>query len=189
MQTCDWLEAAKRLAGGEVGVVPTDTLYGIVGSALKPAAVERVYELRRRELDKPMIVLIAGWTDFERLQIEIPARTQELLNKVWPGPVSVIVAVASPALAYLHRGTNSLAFRMPNHPELRELLERVGPVVAPSANVAGEKPSETVEDARAYFGDEIFYVEGGKLSGSPSALVDARPDPMRVLRPAPGFRL
>jgi len=186
-ETVDWQIAAQRLAAGEVGVVPTDTLYGIVGSALKPAAVERIYKLREREQDKPMIVLIGGGVDFERLQIGIPERTRNLLGKVWPGPVSVIVSVPSPALAYLHRGTGSIAFRMPAKPELRELLKTVGPVVAPSANLAGQEPALNVDEAKGYFGEAVFYLDEGTLNNPPSALVDARVDPPRILRPAAGF--
>jgi len=185
----DWVEAAKRLSQSEVGVLPTDTLYGIVGSALKPVVVERVYELRNRERDKPMIVLISGWDDFGRLQVQIPERTQNLLKSIWPGPVSVVLSAASPALAYLHRGTGGIAFRMPSKPALRELLKVTGPLVAPSANLAGEPPALNVEQARAYFADEVFYLDEGQLHNPPSALVDARTDPPKVLRPAPGFRL
>lgn len=185
----EWPEAAQRLSRGEVGVLPTDTLYGIVGSALKPAVVERVYALRNRQRDKPMIVLIGGWGDFDRLQVQIPERTLELLNKIWPGPVSVVLSAPSPALAYLHRGTSSIAFRMPSKPALRELLQITGPIVAPSANLAGEQPARTVAEARAYFDEEVFYLDEGELHNPASALVDARTDPPVVLRPAPGFKL
>jgi len=185
----NWDEAAKRLARGEVGVVPTDTLYGIVGSALKPATVEHIYGLRRRELNKPLIVLIGGWDDFDRLQIQIPDRTRNLLNKVWPGPVSVVVSTLSPALEYLHRGTDSIAFRMPAKPELRKLLREVGPLVAPSANSAGEPPALNVDEAFGHFGEQVFYLDEGSLSNPASALVDARVEPMKILRPAPGFKL
>ncbi len=184
-----WEGAAQRLRAGEVGVIPTDTLYGTLGSALKPSVVERIYDLREREREKPMIVLVSGWEDFDRLQIQIADRTRSLLERVWPGPVSVVVAVPSPALRYLHRGTNSIAFRMPNKPQLREMLKATGPMVAPSANMAGEGPAVTVEEAYAYFGDEVFYLDEGKLNNPASALVDARVEPMRILRPAPGFSL
>lgn len=189
MQTVDWGEAARQLGAGAVGVAPTDTLYGIVGSALKPATVERIYDLRRRERDKPLIVLIGDWADFDRLRIVIPDRARVLLNRVWPGPVSVVLAAAFPELAYLHRGTDSIAFRMPAKPALRTLLKAVGPLVAPSANLAGEDPALTPEEAYAYFGDDVFYMDEGRLNNPASALVDARVEPMRVLRPAPGFRL
>ena len=188
-KTLDWAEAARRLSQGDVGVIPTDTLYGIVGSALKPRTVERIYELRRRERDKPLIVLISGWSDFDRLQIEIPDRTHKLLDKVWPGPVSVIVTVTSSDLAFLHRGTSSIAFRMPASNNLRTFLALTGPLVAPSANLAGEPHALTLDEAYASFGDEVFYVDGGTLDNPPSALVDARSEPVRVLRPAPGLKL
>ena len=184
-----WNEAAERLSQGEVGVLPTDTLYGLVASALKPAAVERAYELRKRELGKPMIVLISGWDDFERFGIAVDERTRALLEKVWPGPVSVVLPAAAPALTYLHRGTGGIAFRMPVKPQLRDMLKAIGPVVAPSANLAGEPPATNMAEAEAYFGDDIFYVDEGELNNPPSALVDARVFPPQVLRPAPGFKI
>ncbi|HVQ43620.1 MAG TPA: L-threonylcarbamoyladenylate synthase [Candidatus Saccharimonadia bacterium] len=189
MELIAWQEAAERLARGEVGVIPTDTLYGIVGSALKPATVERIYALRKRELDNPMIVLIGDWTDLDRFHAVLPPQARALLERVWPGPVSVVVPVADAGWQYLHRGKQSIAFRMPAKPELLALLKQAGPVVAPSANLAGETPSVTVAEAQAYFGDEVFYVDEGRLENSASALVDARTDPPRILRPAPGFGL
>ena len=189
LEPIDIQTAAVRLADGQVGVVPTDTLYGIVGSALKPGVVERIYSLRRRELDKPMIVLIGSWADLDRMHIVLAGATLGFLKRIWPGPVSVIVSANDPGLSYLHRGTGGIAFRMPDKPELRTLLEAVGPLVAPSANFAGEEPAKTVAQAHNYFGESIFYVDGGELNVSPSALVDAREHPPQILRPAPGFRL
>jgi len=189
MKFISWHDASGRLREGEVGVVPTDTIYGIVGSAFKPDTVERIYELRKRERDNPLIVLIGSWDDLDRFPVTVPERTRELLGRVWPGAVSVIIAVTGPGAEYIHRGKGSIAFRMPAKPELRELLQSSGPLVAPSANLAGETPSATPQEAFEYFGDEVFYVDGGELKNPPSALVDARTDPMRVLRPAPGFKL
>lgn len=185
----DWLEATKRLSQGEIGVLPTDTLYGIVGLALRPAVVEKIYELRQRELGKPMIVLISSLDDLSRFQIEISDRTQYLLNKVWPGPVSVVLAAKGSGLVHLHRGTGGIAFRMPSKPDLRKLLQAAGPVVAPSANLAGEPPAVNVAEAKAYFGEAAFYLDEGELHNPPSALVDGRTDEFKILRPAPNFKI
>lgn len=174
---------------GETGVVPTDTLYGVVGSALRPAIVEGIYELRQRERDKPLIVLIGEPADLALFKAKTDDRTQELFNKVWPGPVSIIVQVLDPEFAYLHRGTQSVAFRLPAKAALRELLRQTGPLVAPSANLAGEPSATTLNDAWQYFGDNVFYLDEGPLNGAASALVDARTNPLKILRPAPGFRI
>lgn len=184
-----WEEAADRLRSGEVGVIPTDTLYGLVGSALNPKAVERIYALRKRELDKPLITLIADPGDMAKFGASIDERTRQMLEKVWPGPVSVIVPVNSEGSKYIHRGTNSIAFRMPKKPALRALLQQIGPIVAPSANLAGEAPAKSVDDAFGYFGDEVFYLDEGEIQGAASALVDIRTNPPRVLRTAPGFNV
>ena len=185
----DWATGAERLSRDEVGVLPTDTLYGIVGSAMKPTVVERIYDMRKREREKPMIVLIGDWADLPKLKVGITSPLLELLKKVWPGPVSVVMPVAAPELEYLHRGTNSIAIRMPDKPELRALLTKVGPLVAPSANLARQTPALTIQSAQSYFGDSAFYIDEGELDNPPSALVDARFNPPRVLRPAPGFKL
>jgi L-threonylcarbamoyladenylate synthase len=186
-ESIGWAEAAKKLQSGQIGVIPTDTLYGMVGLARRPAVVERVYVLRRRELHKPLITLISNLDQLTALGGVIDARTRELFERVWPGPVSLIVTVPASEMAYIHRGTQSIAFRMPKHEPLRRLIEEVGPLVAPSANIAGEEPATTIEEARAAFGDAVFYIEGGYMKNPPSALVDSRVEPMRVLRPAPGF--
>ena len=185
----DWSEAARRLSLGEVGVLPTDTMYGVVASALKPAAVERVYDLRRRELGKPMIVLIGGWEDLERFGMTVEPPTRGWLEKVWPGPVSVVLPAQGWGLEYLHRGTGGIAFRMPAKPQLRALLAAIGPIVAPSANLAGEAPARDVAEAKHYFGEDAFYLDEGELRNPPSALVDARVFPPKVLRPAHGFKI
>lgn len=184
-----WEEIAGVLTDGHLAVLPTDTLYGVVGSALKPAAVERIYDLRQRERNNPMIVLLAHAGELARFKIAVDPATGELFERVWPGPVSMIIAAPAPELEYLHRGTQSIAFRVPAKPELRALLAQTGPLSAPSANLAGHPPARTVEEARAYFGDEVHYVDGGVVDGPASALVDVRQPRPRVLRPAPGFNV
>ncbi len=187
IRTINWDEAAERLARDEIGVIPTDTVYGIVGRAHSLEAVARIYDLRKRDLDKPLITLVSDITDLSYFQAELDVRTHELFKKRWPGPVSIVVAVRSPKFAYIHRGSNSIAFRVMQRPELADLVKKVGPLVAPSANLAGCSVARTVEEAHSYFGEEAFYVDGGSIEGSASAVIDARDGQLRVLRPHPDF--
>lgn len=174
---------AGILSKGGVGVLPTDTLYGLVAVALSKKAVMRVYRLRKRAPEKPCIVLIGSLEDLRLLSIKPSERIVGLLKKMWPGSVSIILPCVSKKLSFLHRGTNTLAVRLPKKRALRSLLSRVGPLIAPSANPEGKKPAETLKEAREYFCDRVdFYVNGGTQKGKPSTLVSVKNDRLRVIR-------
>lgn len=161
------------LLSGFVGVLPTDTLYGLVGCALKKETVERIYKLRKRELKKPMIVLVSSIDDLEIFNITLDLRQKGVLKKIWPGKVSVVLECRGKKFQHLHRGKESIAFRVPSDAWLRKLLKKTGPLVAPSANLAGEKPAATYAQARKYFDEKIdFYVDFGRLSSKPSTLIN-----------------
>lgn len=163
---------ADILSSSGVVVIPTDTIYGIVGSALNPQIVEKIYKLRKRNLLKPMIILISSLDDLEKFEIKISLSQKEFLKKNWPNPLSVVLECNSKKFSYLHRGTNSLAFRMPKDENLLNLLKKTGPLVAPSANLEGEKPSESIDQAREYFGKEVdLYIDGGIIKASSSTLI------------------
>lgn len=165
-------ETAEVLRKGGVGVIPTDTIYGIIGSALNIKAVERIYRLRRRNPKKPMIILISSITDLKRFGVSIDLKTNRTLKRLWPGKVSVILPSPSKKFAYLHRGLKTLAFREPAKKSLRALLRKTGPLVAPSANIEGKRPARTIAEAQRYFGRKVdFYIDGGRLKGKASKLV------------------
>ncbi len=180
--------------------MPTDTIYGIVGPALNKKAVEKIYRLRRRNKRKPLIILIGSLADLKKLGVKTNAKTRKVLKKIWPGKVSVILALSGKRprtrtssirgrqetrdkFKYLHRGTKTLAFRLPKLYWLKRLLDKTGPLVAPSANWEGETPARTIKEAKKYFGDKVdFYVDIGRLSSKPSTLVDIREGKPLVLR-------
>lgn len=162
---------AQIVRSGGVGVLPTDTLYGIVGSALQREVVEKIYALRKRSTHKPMIILIHALDDLKLFSIALSEDTRKTLEKLWPDKVSVVLPCNDEALHYLHRGTHSLAFRMPKDTWLQALLKETGPLVAPSANFEGEEPAATIAQAKHYFDALDFYVDSGELRGEPSTLV------------------
>lgn len=172
------------LKGGGIGVLPTDTLYGIVGSALNSETVERIYRVRRRDLKKPLIVLISSLDDLKMFGIKLNLTQEKALKEIWPGKVSVVLPCIHKKMAHLHRGKKTIAFRFPADGELVSLLKKVGPLVAPSANRAGDEPATKFKEARAYFTDEVdFYVDGGKLKSKPSTLVElGKSGNLKVLR-------
>lgn len=162
-------EAAQRLLAGGVGVIPTDTVYGLAARAADPAAVARLYALKRRE-HKPGTIIAAN-TD-QLLALGVSAAHVDRVKGVWPGSVSVETPLG-PELAYLHQETGRQGFRVVADQALRQLLEVTGPLVTSSANQPGEDVSVVLDQAWRYFGDSVdFYVDGGDLSGKlPSTLI------------------
>lgn len=174
---------AQILKNGGIGVVPTDTLYGVCASAFSKSAVERVYDLKGRNENKPFIVLISSLDDLKQFGIKLTADQKAYLGEVWPGPVSVILPCLLKKFAYLHRGTNSLAFRLPKSPKLREFLKKTGPLTAPSANLQGAEPAHTIKEAKNYFGEKVeFYISGGRKEGKPSTIVSMVSGKPEILR-------
>lgn len=176
-------EAGMLLAGGEICILPTDTIYGFVASALLPESVERLYKARGRDERKPCIVLLSSADDIARFDRVVSSEERRILNRVWPGAVSVILSGFSEPFSYLHRGTGTIAFRVPNVSELRGMLRISGPIIAPSANPEGMKPAETIEESELYFGGRAdFFVDGGRLSGLPSTVVKVENNHLSVVR-------
>ncbi|MEK7598736.1 MAG: L-threonylcarbamoyladenylate synthase [Patescibacteria group bacterium] len=173
----------KTMTDGGVGVLPTDTLYGIVCSAKNRKSVEHVYELRERNLKKPSIILISDMKDLKFFSIKLDEVTRKILSRVWPGQVSVILPCAGKKFSYLHRGTKSLAFRLPGKKDLVRLIKKTGPLIAPSANFEGLLPATTVREAKNYFEDCVdFYVAGGKLESLPSTIVAIKNGKLSIKR-------
>lgn len=176
------------LNNGGIGILPTDTLYGLVGQALSQAAVERIYRVKGRKPTKPLIILIGAVSDIQKFGVprKIIQEHIKILSGLWPGKVSVILPVGKEnqkKFRYLHRGTNSLAFRLPRKKNLQALLKKTGPLVAPSANPEGLTPAETVREAKKYFNDSVdFYIPGGRKKGKPSVLVSLATKKPAVLR-------
>lgn len=173
----------KIIRRGGVGILPTDTIYGLVGSAVRRKVVERIYRLRKRSPAKPMIVLISSIRDLGKFGIRLDRATAHILHQIWPGKISAVLPCPYGKFAYLHRGTSTIAFRLPAKRSLRSFLRKTGPLAAPSANPEGKPPARTIAEAKEYFGDKVdFYVNAGRLATKPSTLVSILDGKMKVLR-------
>ena len=174
-------DAAKQLkVEGAVGIIPTDTVYGVVAQATDPAAVQRLYRLKHRE-GKPGTIIAASLQQLEELGLK--HRYVKAVEQYWPGALSVVIP-CGPELQYLHQGKFSLAVRIPDDKNLQKLLQQTGPLLTSSANHPGEPLSTTIEQAKQYFADEVdFYVDGGDLSANqPSTIIRIIDDAVEVLR-------
>ena len=160
------------IKGGAVGVFATDTIYGIHCMALRKNVVHRIYEIRERNPKKPFIILISSLKDLDLFKIKLKGKTIEFLEKNWPNKVSVILPCPQKKFFYLHRGTDTLAFRLPKKDNLIKLLRETGPLISTSVNPEGLEPAYTISKAKKYFGKKLdFYIDEGKIRSEPSTLV------------------
>ncbi len=156
-----------------IAVMPTDTIYGIVGRTEDKDVVEKIYKLRKRSPEKPCIILISEIDEVKKFGVEVTEEQKEILKKYWEsGAVSVILDCLEEKFAYLHRGTNTLAFRMPVNIELQNLLKQTGSLIAPSANTEGNTPAKNIQEAKNYFADSVgLYLDGGEIEGKSSKII------------------
>lgn len=174
-------DAAKTLQQpGSVGIIPTDTVYGLIARAGDETAVTRLYALKHRE-GKPGTVIAA--TIDQLVQLGLKARYLKAVIDYWPGAISIVIP-SGPELEYLHEGVGSLAVRIPDSAELVKLLEQTGPLLTSSANYPGEPVATVVKEAEKYFGDKVdFYIDGGDMSShEPSTVIRIVDDAIEVLR-------
>lgn len=170
MQTMDnWKRAAEILKNGGVAVLPTDTIYGIHCMATNKEAVERVYKIKGRDFNKPFIILIPNKGSLEDFGVVVDNILSKLLDDYWPGPNSIIFSVTDRSIEYLHRGTKTLAFRVPNYQPLLNLLKQTGPLISTSANTSGKAGAKDIGAAKVYFDDLVdYYLDAGKLDNQAS---------------------
>lgn len=169
------------LQRGAIGILPTDTLYGLVCTASQQAAVEHLYRAKNRN-NKPGTVIAANIDQLVGLGLK--KRYLKAIQQYWPGPVSVVVPSSDPKTNYLRQGTTGLAARLVKDRQLEALLEQTGPLLTTSANMPGQPPCKTIDEAMIVFGDSVdFYVDGGNLSRrKPSTLIRVVDAAIEVLR-------
>lgn len=166
------MDVVTEIRNGKIGVLATDTIYGIHGLALDKDIVERIYKIRERNPLKPFIILISSIDELSLFDINIDAKTKDFLERNWPNKLSIILPCLNPKFEYLSRGTKTLAFRIPKKANLLEIIKETGPLISTSVNPQGMEPAYTIDEAKKYFGDKIdFYIDEGRIESLPSTLI------------------
>ncbi|MEO2154673.1 MAG: L-threonylcarbamoyladenylate synthase [Nanoarchaeota archaeon] len=178
-------EAIELLKKGEVLIIPTDTLFGIITNAFNKEAVEKIYKIKGRDENKPLLLLT---DDFNKVRdFLIVENWHKFFIEEWPAPLTLIFKVKEEfkeKLFYLHRGKNKIAVRIPDKKELIEFLKELDfPIVAPSANPQGLKPAKNIDEAYNYFKDKVCYLNTKEeLEGKPSTIIDLSEFPPKIIR-------
>jgi len=179
--------AAERIQAGAVAAFPTETVYGLGASTFDPAALRRIYAMKGRPLDNPLIAHVLDAVDARRLVQGWDTRCSRLAAAFWPGPLTLILPRAEVVPDEAVAGLSSIAVRSPMHPVARSLLYAVdGPVSAPSANRSGHVSPTTAEHVMADFPDEpeLLVLDGGRAGfGIESTVLDLSGERPLIRRP------
>lgn len=175
---------SEILKGGGVVAFPTETVYGLGASAWNPSAVQKVFELKGRPSDNPLIVHISKYSQLVSLTAEIPEKSRILMQKFWPGPLTLVFDKKPKVPDIVSGGLDSVAVRMPDHFFAIRLIDLTGPLVAPSANISGRPSPTKTEHVIQDFDKSVPVLDGGTCAiGLESTVLDVRSTPFRILRP------
>ena len=179
------MKASEAISNGGVIAFRTDTFYGLGANPFNRAAVTRIRELKGRDDNKPILLLISDPDQVERL---ISARSHEFniaARRFWPGPLTIIGAAVAALPEEITSGTGTVGVRLPADETVRELVRECGGVLtATSANPSGSEPARSAQEVAEYFPRGLdLIVDGGEVSATePSTVLDVSASPPRVVR-------
>ncbi|MFQ5822638.1 MAG: L-threonylcarbamoyladenylate synthase [bacterium] len=177
--------AVMVLQRGGVIAYPTETVYGLGANIYHERAVRRIYQLKKRDLTKPLSVMISSIEDVEDLCEEIHHYGKILINAFWPGPITLIFKASDSIPSYITSKDKKIGLRIPNHP-ITEALMRMHsqPVTSTSANITGTKELIRAQDVKNNFGGKIdLIIDGGACCVKiPSTVLDVTGEEPKVLR-------
>jgi len=181
------LEAAvTALRNGDLVAFPTETVYGLGANARDPAALRRIFEVKGRPADHPLILHLDSARFLSRWVAEVPAAAEKLAAAFWPGPLTLVMRRSEDASDVLTGGQDTVAIRIPSHPMAQQLLTAFGGgIAAPSANRYGKVSPTRPEHVREELGDAVAIImDGGECTiGVESTIVSLGGEKPRLLRP------
>lgn len=157
-------EAVDLLNQGRIVAIPTETVYGLAARIDRPHAIESIFVTKGRPRKNPLIVHVYSLEDARHLvQIDAP-HTQELIDAFWPGSLTLILKLRQPIDSAITAGLDSVAIRCPSHPLCRQLLQEVGPLVAPSANPSGRPSPSMAQHVLDDYDGAVSVLDGGRCA-------------------------
>lgn len=185
--TTDIELAISHLQQGEVVAIPTETVYGLAGNAEDDCAIKKIYAIKNRPLNHPLIMHVAEGWELSRWVSYIPDYVPILMKHFWPGPLTLVMKSKSGCISpFITGGQNTVAIRCPKHPVTQALLHRLNfPLVAPSANPFGKISPTTANHVQDSFKqDKLLILDGGRCEvGIESTILAATsPEGYEILR-------
>lgn len=178
-------KVAEYILKGEVIAHPTETIYGLAADVFNRKAVKKIYDLKARDYGLPISILVASVAMLRELVIKIPERSEVLMRRFWPGPLTILFEVNDSFPKSLVTNTGKVGVRVSSHPIAAALANCVGrPLTTTSANLSGFPPSLHLRHVQKYFGSKLpCIIDGGECDPNRgSTVVDVTDETMRIIR-------
>jgi len=175
---------ANKIIDGGIGVIPTDTVYGLVCDALNIDSVDKIYKLKKRDYNKPLVILISNIEMLKRCVRNINELEFDIINRYWPGELTIVFKKSNYIPDIVAGGTDEIAIRMPNNIELIELINSIDrPLVATSANVSSKETITNIEMLEDSIKNNIdFIIDGGNINNNASTIIKVIDNKIKVYR-------
>lgn len=164
---------------------PTETVYGIGCRFDDQESLKNIFTLKNRPQDKPLQVLVSNLDQVKKLTKEIPALAQDLIQKYWPGPLTILFFKSLLVPDLVTAGSEKVGLRMPDNKKVLALIEKIGPIAATSANISDEPPLLTAQAVKKAFPQLNLIIDGKVKIGQASTVVDATGKKLIILRAGP----
>lgn len=176
---------AHEIRLGKIAILPTSTIYGICTNALNEESVRKIYEIKRRNNEKPLIVLVNGIKMLNKITYRLNRLEEKLVNKFWPGPLTLVLKKKKCISNVVTGGKDTVGVRWDGNYIINEIISNAKvPIVAPSANISGNCNADSIEKIEAEIKEKVDYIVNvGKLNDlKESTLVQVQNDNLKILR-------
>lgn len=176
-------KAIAALKAGELAVLPTETVYGIFADATNEAAVQKLYAVKGRPVEKALNMNVADYDTILKFSVHQPVYLEKLVKTFLPGPLTIILEASPEVPEWIHVGKTTVGFRMPSIPATQEVIKALGGLVGPSANLTGSPSPRFYEDLTSAILDKAAVaLQDDSIYGLDTTILDLSGEKPKILR-------
>ncbi|MCH1722419.1 L-threonylcarbamoyladenylate synthase [Lactococcus formosensis] len=176
-------KAIAALKAGELAVLPTETVYGIFADATNEAAVQKLYAVKGRPVEKALNMNVSDYDTILKFSVHQPAYLEKLVQTFLPGPLTIILEASPEVPEWIHVGKTTVGFRMPSISATQEVIKSLGVLVGPSANLTGSPSPRFYSDLTSDILDKAAVaLQDDSISGLDTTILDLSGDKPKILR-------
>lgn len=169
---------------GNIAVVPTDTVYGIIGDATNIDVIHKVYEVKKRDYSKPLILMVSSIDMLEKYVLEVNDIEKKLIDRYWPGKLTILFKKNNNIDDLITSGSNLVGIRYPDNKGLNELMDKLNkPLISTSCNISSKEVITSIDMLEEDISKHVSYVyDGGILSDTSSTIVRVNDGKIEIIR-------